>query len=240
MTCASTVRSVTNSRAAIARFERPSATSAKTSRSRSVSPASGSVRRRRPQEAGHDRGVDDRFPVHDPPQGVGHRGDVEHPVLEQVPDPFGMILDQPQGVARFDVLGQDQDADLRMVRPYRPGRDEALVGVGRGHLDIHDGHVRPLLADLAQQRLGVVGLCHNVDPGVPQQPDDPLPGEHDVVRDNYPHGISTPNRVGSTVRMPPRAPTRSAIAVIDEVRLRPSSSTVTVRYPSRYAAVTAA
>ena len=209
MTCASTVRSVTNSRAAIARLDMPSATSARTSRSRPVSPASGSVRRRRPQEAGHDRGVDDRFPVHDPPEGVDDRGDVGYPFLEQVPDPFGMILDEPDGIARLDVVRQDQDAGLGMVRPYRLGRDEALVGVRRGHLDIHDGHVRPRLADFPQQGLGIFGLGDDVDARLPQQPDDALPGEHDVFRDDYPHGISTPNRVGSTVRMPHRCTMRS-------------------------------
>jgi hypothetical protein len=112
--------------------------------------------------------------------------------------------------------------------------------VGRGHLDIHDGHVRLLLADLPEQGLGVFGLGDDVDARVPQQPDDPLPGEHDVVRDDYPHGISTPNRVGSTVRMPPSAPTRSAISVMDAERPWPSSSTVTVSRPSRCAAATVA
>ena len=205
-----------------------------------MSPASGSARRRRRQETGDDCRVDYRFPLYDPSEGIDHGRDVEHPFLEQIPDPFGMILDEPHGIARFDVLGQDQHAGLRMVRPYRLGRDEALVGVCRGHLDIHDGHVRSRLADLAQQGLGVARLGDDVDARVPQHPDDPLPGEHDVFGNDYPHGISTPNRVGSTVRMPPSAPTRSAISVMDAERPWPSSSTVTVRRPSRCAVVTAA
>ena len=151
-----------------------------------------------------------------------------------------MILDEPHGIAWFDVLGQDQNADLRMVRPYRPGRDEALVGVCRGHLDINDGHIRLRLADFPQQGLAVFRLGDDLDSRVPQQPDDPLPGEHDVFGHDYPHGISTPIHVGSTVRMPPSAPTRSAISVMDAERHWPSSSTVTVRRPSRCATVTAA
>ena len=240
MTCASTVRSVTNSRAAIARFDMPSATSPRTSRSRSVSPFEGIGPAAPAQETGDDRRVDDRFPVHDPAEGVDHGRDVEHPFLEQIPDPFGMILDEAHGIARFDVLGQDQDANLRMVRPYRPGRDEALVGVCRGHLDIHDGHVRSRLADFSQQGVGVFRLGDDLDSRVPQQPDDPLPGEHDVFGHDYPHGICAPIHVGSMVRMPSSAPTRSAIPLIGEVRPWPSSSTVTVRRPSRCATVTAA
>lgn len=88
------------------------------------------------EQAGDDRGVDDRFPVHDPPEGVDDGGDVEYPFLEQVPDPFGMILDEPDGIARFDVLGQHQDADLRIVRPYHPGRDERVSDLSRGKISV--------------------------------------------------------------------------------------------------------
>jgi hypothetical protein len=88
-------------------------------------------------------------------RGVDHRGDVEHPFLEQIPGPFGMILYEPHGIARFDVLGQDQ-------------------------------------ADFSQQ------------------PDDPLPGEHDVFGHDYPHGICVPIHVGLTVRRPSRWETDTA------------------------------
>jgi hypothetical protein len=116
VTCASTVRSVTNSRVAMARLDMPPATS--------------------PRRRATNRRVDDRFPVHDPPEGVDDGGDVEHPFLEQIPGPFGMILYEPHGIARFDVLGQDQ-------------------------------------ADLSQQGLAVFRLGDDLDPRVPQQPDDP-------------------------------------------------------------------
>ena len=56
-----------------------------------------------------------------------------------------------------------------MVRPYRLGPDEALVGVS-GHPDIHDRYVRSRLADFAQQGFGVFRLRDDVDARVPQQP----------------------------------------------------------------------
>jgi hypothetical protein len=61
-----------------------------------------------PDQARDDRGVDHRLPVHDAAQGVHHGGDVEDALLEQVADPFGLLLDEAHGVAGFDVLGQGQ------------------------------------------------------------------------------------------------------------------------------------
>ena len=87
MTCASTVRSVTNSRAAIARFDIPFGHEPQDfsfpvgEPGQRIGPAAPA------QEAGDDRRVDDRFAVHDPPEGVDHRGHVKHPFLKQVPGP---------------------------------------------------------------------------------------------------------------------------------------------------------
>jgi hypothetical protein len=93
---------------------------------------------------------------------------------------------------------------------YKTGSSPAKRATAQERpLDIHDGHVRPRLADIPLQGLGIFGLGDDVDARLPQQPDDALPGEHDVFRDDYPHGISTPNRVGSTVRMPHRCTMRS-------------------------------
>ena len=70
--------------------------------------------------------------------------------------------------------------------------------------------VRPGEAHVAEQPLGVLRLADDVDACVAKQADDPLPREHDVVRDDYAHGISARSVVGSTSRLPPTAPTRSA------------------------------
>ena len=44
-------------------------------------------------------------------------------------------------------------------------------------------------ADLAEEPLGVLRLGDDVDAGVGEEADDPLAGEHDVVGDDYSHGI---------------------------------------------------
>ena len=66
-------------------FERPSAMSARTSRSRGVSESSG-PRAAAGQQLRDDLGVEDRAAVRDPVDGVDEVGDVGHALLEQVAD----------------------------------------------------------------------------------------------------------------------------------------------------------
>ena len=56
----------------------------------------------------------------------------------------------------------------------------------------------PCEPHVAEEPLGVLRLGDDVDARLPEQADDPLPGEHDVVRDDYAHGISARSVVGST------------------------------------------
>ena len=145
---------MTNSRAAIAPFESPSATRPRTSRSRGVKSASGSSRRCAAEEARDDRRVDDRLSVGDPPQRVDEDRDVEDALLEQVADPLRVLLEQPQRVARLDVVREEEHADRRDARCADLLRgDEALVGVRRRHADVDDRDVRPLEADLPRSAL---------------------------------------------------------------------------------------
>src|SRR4029450_12137747 len=153
---------------------------------------------------------------------------------------FGLLLEEAQGVAGLDVLRQDQDADLGMLSPDGLGGDQALIGMGRRHADVDQGHVRAGQAHLGEQALGVLGLGDPLDAGVAQQPDDSLAGEHGVAGHDYPHGSSAWSRVDSTARLPSRAPTRSASWTIDEVRSAPSSSTVTTSRPPSRATLTTA
>jgi hypothetical protein len=81
VTWASTVRSVTYSRAAMARLDMPSATSPRTSGSRSLGTASGVLPAAPPHQARDDRGVDRRLAVHDAARGVHHDGDAEYALL---------------------------------------------------------------------------------------------------------------------------------------------------------------
>jgi hypothetical protein len=68
-------------------------------------------------------------PVCEAAEGVDKVRDVEDAFLEQVADPFGMFLDQPHGVTRLDVLGEDEHPDIRMLGADLLGGDEAFVGV---------------------------------------------------------------------------------------------------------------
>jgi hypothetical protein len=97
-----------------------------------------------------------------------------------------------------------------------------------------------LVRHVAEQPLGILRLADDIDACLFKEMDDPLPGKHDVVRDDYPHGISARNVVGSTSRLPPTAPTRSARWTIVEVRSEPSSCTLTTSRSSRRGALTAA
>jgi hypothetical protein len=80
VTWASTVRSVTYSRAAMARLDMPSAISPRTS-SFPLAEAGQRVLPAAPHQARDDRGVDHRLPVHDAAQGVHHDGDAEYVLL---------------------------------------------------------------------------------------------------------------------------------------------------------------
>ena len=104
------VRSVTNGRAAMARLESPldgqcqhlALAFAFGELVEGVGPAFAG------EEPGDDRRVDDCLPVCEAAEGVDKVRDVEDAFLERVADPFGMFLDQPHGVMRLDVLGEEE------------------------------------------------------------------------------------------------------------------------------------
>ena len=127
---ASTVFRAIPSRSPIAWFDRPSAISARTSRSRSVRSSSG-TRERRPTSTRDDRRIDDRTSLRDPSDRVGEILEVGDPVLEQVADASGAIAHQAQRERRLHVLGEHQDADALSRAPRgSPGRHAALRRCG--------------------------------------------------------------------------------------------------------------
>ena len=99
----------------------------------------------------HDRRVDHALALVDAPQRVGEHRHVRHPLLEQVADPVGDVLEHPDGVADVEVLGQHEHPDGRMVAADRLGGDDPLVGVRRRHLDVDDDHVGRVVGDAAEQ-----------------------------------------------------------------------------------------
>jgi len=121
---------------AIARFERPSATSASTSRSRAVSSSiRASAEARETSPLGH-RLVDHAATGCDPLKRVKEDARVGDAILEQVAGPSRVPLRDAQCVAGVQVLGEHEHADLRERRTDALGRHQALVFEGRRHPDV--------------------------------------------------------------------------------------------------------
>ena len=75
--------------------------------------------------------------------------------------------------------------------------------------------VGAVAGDLAQQRVRILHVRHDLHARLRQEVDDALPGQQHVLRDDHAHGSSTVSRVpaaGSlvTADRPPAAPTRSS------------------------------
>ena len=179
-------------------------------------------------------------PSREAAQGVDEVRDVEDAFFEQVADSFGMLFEQPHGVLRLDVLGEDEHPDSGMLGADLLRGDQALVGVGGGHADVDHGGVGLGHADRAQQRGGVARLADHVDAGVGEQPGDTLAGQHHVLGYDDAHGISARHAVSLMNRLPPSAPMRSASVTMGESRSVPLSSTVTTNSSLSWATVTAA
>ena len=151
----STARGLRKSCLAIARFERPSAISERTSRSRSVS-SSSSERAAPADEALDDLRVEGRAAGRDALDGVDELGDVAHAVLEQVADARGVVADELEHVGRLEVLGEDEHRDGRMGAADLRRGDQPVVGVARRHPDVDDRDVGRVGAHLQHQVVGVV------------------------------------------------------------------------------------
>src|SRR5439155_7885922 len=105
---------------------------------------------------------------------------------------------------------------------------EPLVGVRRRHPDIHDGHVRLVEADVAEEILGRPGRAGDLEPGLGQQPLDAFAQEERVVGEHYAHPASllsdnrpnTLTRFGSAAQTDARAEPARPEGGAGERRLR--------------------
>src|SRR5262249_18968166 len=161
-----------------------------------------------------DGRIEDGASVADPLDGVGELGQVGDSVLQQVADPAGVISQQLERVARADVLGQHEHAELRVACAQLPRRPQALVRVGRRHADVHDRDIGALLLHLAKQLVRVARLANDFEPRLGEQTRHSLAQEHGVVGDHDTQGISALSRVPapgglSRTSVPPSASTRS-------------------------------
>ena len=111
--------------------------------------------------------------------------------FEQVAEAVGAVAEQLYGVGGVGVLGQDDDADLRVVLPDRVGRVDSFDLVAGGHPDVGEDRVGPELPDRGEQFVAVADAGEHVDlAGVLQQPAGALADEVVVLGDHDPQPVS--------------------------------------------------
>src|SRR5215208_3358683 len=174
VTWRSTAATVTISWSAIPWFDRPSAISDTTSRSRGVRSSSGLSWRRRPTIRCTTSGSSAEPPA--ATRWTASRKTVRSPTrsLSRYPTPAARLADEVERVACLEELGQHEDADVGQLLADLLGRPDPVVGrVGR-HLDVRHhqiGLVRPRLAE----QVGRVGRDgDHLVAAVLEHADDPL------------------------------------------------------------------
>ena len=240
--CLATAFSVTNSAAAIAAFDRPSAISASTSRSRGVSRSTRLV-----AAPGHDRGdhlgVEDRAAGGDAAYAVDELGDVGDPVLEQVADRALAAGEQLAGVEVLDVLREHHHREAGSGRAGRDRGPQALVGVRRRQAYVDHGGLGVGVLAARGEVGGVVDRGQDREAVRLEQLDQAGPEEGVVFGEDKSHGTSRVTTVGppagldtlivpsnaASRRMTPRMP----VPVSGSAPPRPSSPTRSRSAPRR-------
>ena len=184
VTCFSTARSVTKSRSAIAWFDRPSAISSSTSRSRGGQLLERVVGALPTHELADDGGVERRAAVGHAAHGRAELLEIGDAVLEQVADALGARLEERHRVPGLDVLREQEHADRGMPLADLAGGPKALVRVRRRHADVDDRDVGLVHRDVAEQVLRVARLRDDLEPRFLEQPRHAFPEEDRVVGDD--------------------------------------------------------
>ena len=197
--CFSTAPTVSTSDSAMPAFDRPSAISASTSRSRGVSSSSGPSSRRLREQLGDDLGVERGAAAGDPLDRLQEVGDVHDPVLEQVADPAAAVGEQLLGVGRLDVLGDDQHRRPGRLPAHLERGAQALVAEPGGRRMSTTARSGPLRDHLAHQRVGVVDGGHHRRSRCRAAAAQSVAQQREVLGDHYPQGSSALTVVG-----PPR------------------------------------
>ena len=157
-----------------------------------------------PEHPRDDVGVERGAALGHPAHRVGERGEVGDAVLEEVADALGAVADQVERVALVGVLGEHEDADVRLARADLDRRAQAVVGVVGRHLDVDDRDVGLVRGDLAHEVDGVAGLAGDLEARVLEQPDDALAQQGLVLADDDAHG-----RTAQSMRPAAGGPRRS-------------------------------
>jgi hypothetical protein len=138
-----------------------------------------------------DLRIDHRAAVGDGSNRAYELPEVVDPFLQEIGATSGAAFEQGDGIGRFAVLAQHDDADLRMRRPKPIGSLDPLIDPGRRHADVGEHDIGLLVLDRGQQRLEIAAGGHDLDLGVGcEQAPHPLAneivvvGEHDSDRHN--------------------------------------------------------
>jgi hypothetical protein len=123
-------------------------------------------------------------------------------------------VEQAHGIARLQVVGEDEHAHRGVEAADFLGGHQPLVGVGGWHLDVDDRHVGAVQLDAAAEFIWGCRLADDLEARLGEQTVEPLSEEHLVVGDHDSHGISArilrrPPGAWRTLSRPSSAPTRS-------------------------------
>ena len=174
------------------------------------------LRAPRAHQPRHDRRVDHALALVDPAQRVDQHREVGHALLEQVADALGRVLEQPQRVARLEVVGEHEHADVGVLAADLLRGDEPVVGVAGRHADVEDRHVRPRQRDAAQRLGRRARLADDFDVGLGQQPREPFAQQRLVVGEHYAHGSSATRPLA--VHAQHAAEGADAVVEVDQLR----------------------
>ena len=143
--------------------------------------------RRRPghQPLGHRR-IDHTTARRDPLQRVEEHVRIGHPILEQIARPRRTRPSHPHRIARVQVLGEHQHADLRESRTDALRSNQPFVGERRRHSDVDKRHVGDVPRDRLMQLAGVGNSREDLDVVITQQRCHAIAHQRGVISDHHP------------------------------------------------------
>jgi hypothetical protein len=122
---------------------------------------------------------------------------VGHSLLEEIAHAGRVVAEQVDGVARFDVLGEDQHREARMIAAETEGGDEPFGGVRRWHSHVDDGEVRVEGGDRFEQLCRITRLGHDREARLGEQSGESFAEEDGVVGEDDPYGHCLTAAMGS-------------------------------------------
>ena len=111
---------------------------------------------------------------------------VEYAVLEQVPDPLLIAVEEPERILGLDVLREHEEADVFEARPDLRGGPQALVGERRRKTDVDEDGIGLLALDDVEQLARGLGLPDELEPRAAEEAPQALADEQRVLGDGEP------------------------------------------------------